>query len=70
MPKKLIEVKTRVLETGKAMPFETSLESRTGEKEYFEGEYIPNIDKKGNIVGLIGYFQECHQKQTFRGGIA
>ena len=63
--KKLIEVKTRVLETGKAMSFETSLESRTGEKEFFEGEYIPNIDKNGNIVGLIGYFGNVTKSKLF-----
>ena len=54
---KLVKVKTQVLETGEAMHFETSLESKTGEIEVFDGMYFPNIDKKGNISGLIGYFR-------------
>jgi PAS domain S-box-containing protein len=61
---KLTVVKTQILETGETVPFETSLLSKTGESEFFEGLYMPKYDKEGNIDGLMGYFKNTTKQKT------
>ena len=53
----LIEAKKRVMDTGRPLRMETSLISKTGEKECFDGTYVPNYGPDGEIDGLIGYFR-------------
>ncbi len=61
---KLTLVKRQVLVTGKAAPYETSLISRQGGPEYFDGAYLPKYDKEGKVDGLMGYFRNItHRKQ-------
>jgi PAS domain S-box-containing protein len=54
---RLVLVKSKVLESGKRAKFSTSLVSRGGNREYFDGEFIPQFDSRGNASGLIGYFR-------------
>lgn len=54
---RLILAKSKVLESGQRARFSTSLVSREGNREYFDGEYIPQFDSRGKISGLIGYFR-------------
>ena len=60
---KLTSIKRQVLETGRAIPYETFLLSRHGEPEYFEGAYLPKYDNDGNINGLMGYFRNITQRK-------
>ena len=53
----LAPVKRLVLETGKTIPYETSITSSLGETEYFEGVYLPKYDNEGWIDGVMGYFR-------------
>lgn len=53
----LTQIKTQVLESGKPMQFETSLISKSGKPEYFDGIYMPKFDVGGRVDGLIGYFR-------------
>ena len=60
---RLIEVKTRVLESGEPIHFETSLISKTGEEEYFDGTYVPSFEAQGETDGLIGYFRNVTDRR-------
>jgi PAS domain S-box-containing protein len=61
----LTALKGKVLETGKPMHLETSLVSRSGGKEFFDGSFIPKFDSSHRVNGLIGYFRNItHQKHT------
>ncbi len=55
--RKLTLIKRQVLLTGKVIPYETFLLSKKGEREYFEGAFLPKYDKEGRIDGLMGYFR-------------
>ena len=61
---KLVKIKTQVLETGKIVNYMTSLQSKRGGVEYFDGQFSPNTDEKGNITGLIGYFRNITKSKT------
>jgi len=54
---KLTIIKQNVLTTGKSLPLELSILSKSGELEYFSGTVKPKFDNAGNINGLIGYFR-------------
>ena len=56
-------VKQRVLETGEAVHLETSLISKSGEKEYFDGTYVPIYDADENTTGLIGYLRNITDRE-------
>jgi PAS domain S-box-containing protein len=60
----LAPVKRQVIETGKKRKYETSLVSRQGETEYFEGVYLPKYDKEGRIDGLMGYFRNITERKV------
>jgi PAS domain S-box-containing protein len=60
---KLTEAKLSVLSGGNPLHFETSLNSKKGETEYFDGEYIPMLDDKGQTEGLIGYFRNVTERK-------
>jgi PAS domain S-box-containing protein len=56
-------IKRQVIETGVSMPVETSIALKNGEQGLFEGTYVPVIDEKGSIDGLIGYFRDVTQRK-------
>ena len=60
---RLTQVKTRVLESGQPVHFETSLISKAGEAEFFDGSFIPKHDSVGNVDGLIGYFRNITDRK-------
>lgn len=60
---KLTTIKRKVLETGKSIHLETSLISKTGEIEYFDGTYVPKFNAQGQVDGLIGYFRNVTQQK-------
>jgi PAS domain S-box-containing protein len=53
----LTQIKRRVLETGQPVHVEAPLLSPNGEREFFDGSYVPKFDAAGQIDGLIGYFK-------------
>ena len=59
----LVSVKQRVLETGEAMHFETSLTSKSGEIEYFDGTFVPTYDASEQVTGIIGYFRNVTERE-------
>ena len=59
----LTRIKRQVLETGQRIHVEVPLVSSTGEREYFDGSYIPRYDAKGRIDGLIGYFRNVTSRK-------
>jgi len=54
---KLMSLKREVLLTGKPMKVESSLISKNGDKEHFDGTYVPMFNAAGACDGLIGYFR-------------
>ncbi|MFH0966772.1 MAG: response regulator [Methanobacteriota archaeon] len=60
---KLTSVKMQILETGKKIPYETELTSKSGNHEYFQGEYLPKYNIGGEIDGLIGYFRNISDRK-------
>ncbi|HBB17664.1 MAG TPA: hypothetical protein DCZ97_11965, partial [Syntrophus sp. (in: bacteria)] len=59
----LTEIKRQVLKTGQPVHVEVPLISSKGEKEFFDGSYIPKCDEKGQIDGLIGYFRNVTERK-------
>ncbi|HLP14679.1 MAG TPA: GAF domain-containing protein [Bacteroidota bacterium] len=59
----LTAVKRQVLHTRASYAFETSIRNRSGEVEYFEGQYIPQFDMNNEVVGLIGYFRNVTNRK-------
>ncbi|HVP14645.1 MAG TPA: GAF domain-containing protein [Terriglobales bacterium] len=66
----LTRIKRQVLETGQPIPVETAVASKRGQRDFFEGVYIPRRDDHGQVVGLIGYFRNVterkHAEQALR----
>jgi len=60
---KLTQTKTQVMESGQPVHFETSLISKSGEAEFFDGSYIPKFDAQGKVDGLIGYFRNVTERK-------
>jgi PAS domain S-box-containing protein len=60
---KLTTIKREVIETGKPVRLETSLQNPKGEIEYFEGSYIPKFDATGQVDGLLGYFRNVTERK-------
>jgi PAS domain S-box-containing protein len=60
----LVKIKKQVLKTGKPAKIELPLVSKTGEKNYFEGSYIPKFDGSGRVDGLIGYFRNMTEHKS------
>jgi len=50
-------LKQNVLNTGEPKAIVTSIISKSGEIEFFNGIYTPKFDNSGKINGLIGYFR-------------
>jgi PAS domain S-box-containing protein len=67
---KLTQIKQDVIRTGTAAKYETSLMSKNGENEYFEGTYVPKYDKKGKIDGLMGYFRNITERKRVEEALA
>jgi PAS domain S-box-containing protein len=60
---RLTKVKKQVIKSGKSVHFETSLVSKAGETEYFDGTFVPRTDDKDKIIGLIGYFRNITKRK-------
>ncbi len=60
---RLVRAKRQVLETGVPLHFETSLLSRAGNEEFFDGTYVPKFDAQGQADGLIGYFRNVTEQK-------
>ncbi|HBX70304.1 MAG TPA: hypothetical protein DEH25_13235 [Chloroflexi bacterium] len=60
---RLTTAKKQVMETGEPQYYETSLVSRAGEDEFFEGTFVPKFDTRGQTDGLIGYFRNVTQRK-------
>lgn len=60
---KVTSLKRRVLDTGQPVAVTTSLVSRTGETEFFEGSYVPRRDAENKVDGLIGYFRNVTERK-------
>ena len=58
----LTKIKRRILETGEPLHFVTSLISKEGKPEYFDGTYVPKVNAHGMIDGLIGYFRNVAER--------
>ena len=54
---KVRRLKRKVLRTGQKLHVEMPATSRTGELEFFEGDYVPKRNVQGAVDGLIGYFR-------------
>jgi PAS domain S-box-containing protein len=54
---RLTRIKRRVIETARPLTVKTSLVNGKGQREFFEGSYVPRFDQDGKVDGLIGYFQ-------------
>ena len=59
---KLIKIKKQVLETGKPIHMEVPLLNSKGQREFFNGSYVPRFDAHGLVDGLIGYFQNVTER--------
>ncbi len=59
----LTTTKTRVIETGEPLHFETSLISAVGKEEFFDGSFIPTFDANAEPNGLIGYFRNITERK-------
>jgi PAS domain S-box-containing protein len=59
----ITKLKRHVLATGQTMSASVALENRQGQKEYFEGAYVPRRDAMGHVTGLIGYFRNVSDRQ-------
>src|SRR5512133_1617640 len=53
----ITNIKQNVLTTGEPKRIESSMVSKSGGIEYFDGTYTPKFDNSGKINGLIGYFR-------------
>jgi PAS domain S-box-containing protein len=58
---KLTGVKRQVIESGEPQHLVTSLISKDGKPEFFDGTYISRFNAQGNADGLIGYFRNITQ---------
>lgn len=61
--KALTTLKEEVLEKGQPAQLEIALTNLQGEKEFFEGAYIPRYTSDGQIGGLIGYFRNVTERK-------
>lgn len=60
---RLTRLKRTVLRTGQPLHVETAVTSKTGEPEYFEGEYVPKRNAEGTVDGVIGYFRNVTDRK-------
>jgi|WetSurMetagenome_2_1015567.scaffolds.fasta_scaffold60568_2 two-component system, NarL family, sensor histidine kinase UhpB len=61
----LTAIKRRVIKSGKRFRMVIPVNNLKGEREYFEGFYLPKFDVTGRIDGVMGYFRNItNQKNT------
>jgi PAS domain S-box-containing protein len=53
----LMNLKKKIMKEGQPFHLETFLTNIKGDKEFFEGYYIPIFESNGQVNGLIGYFR-------------
>ena len=56
-------IKKRVIEADAPVHFETPLIDREGNRQFFDGAYIPKHDAQGRLDGLIGYFRNVTERK-------
>jgi PAS domain S-box-containing protein len=59
----LAAIKKSVLVMGKPVHVEMPVSSPGGDREYFEGSYVPRFDAQGKPNGLIGYFRNVTERK-------
>jgi PAS domain S-box-containing protein len=59
----LMNIKRRVLETDDIIRLDTSLISKSGTEEFFEGTFVPTHDTDNTANGLIGYFRNVTERK-------
>lgn len=60
---RLTALKRKALDTAQAIHVETSLISKTGQTEFFDGNLVPKFDARGNVDGVIGYFRNVTDRK-------
>ena len=60
---RLTSIKKQVLATGAAVQYQTSLRSKKGAAEFFEGTFMPRFDAHGHTEGLLGYFRNITERK-------
>lgn len=60
---RLTQVKREVMASKYSMHFETSLISKSGKTEFFDGTYVPKYDSANQNDGLIGYFKNVTERR-------
>jgi hypothetical protein len=58
-------IKRTLLETQKPFHFQASIPNSQKELEYFDGTYVPLLDRNRQLNGLIGYFRNVSQTKRF-----
>ncbi len=61
---RLTQAKREVIASGNSMHFETSLMSRSGKTEFFDGTFVPKYDSANQNDGLIGYFKNVTERKS------
>ena len=62
-------IKKKVIKTGKARKVGIPIINFKGEREYFDGSYIPRYDTDGKVNGLIGYFRNVTERKKYENKI-
>jgi PAS domain S-box-containing protein len=60
---RLTEIKKQVLRTGRSVRLELPLIPPEGEPQLFDGSYIPKMNARGAVDGLIGYFKNVTERK-------
>lgn len=60
---KFTGIKRQVIESGEPQHIETSLISKDGKQEFFDGNYVPRFNANGKVDGLIGYFRNVTERK-------
>lgn len=66
----LTRLKRKVLSSGRPLHVEMPATSKTGDLEYFEGEYVPKRNAAGKVDGVIGYFRNVTERKRAEAAIA
>ena len=67
---RLTEIKRKVLRTGKPEHVSLPLTTPSGEKQFFEGSYIPKLGADGRVDGVIGYFRNVTERVRIEEALA
>jgi PAS domain S-box-containing protein len=59
----ITKIKKQVIETDIPVRFEAPLIDLEGNRQFFDGSYIPKHDARGRVDGLIGYFRNVTERK-------